>query len=333
VRDQGQSDAVPAALRPGVGPWDLAWLRAEGKRLSNAGRWGDADQLGSWNCVTPDKVADAARCVCRGAVFSLALEFGPDLPVLPGRPAPVHFLTLTGTDLMAGQTGDPPVVGFADDWVTMNLSCGTQWDGFTHVFFDGTTYNDTPAAAVSAHRGAARCSVAALAGTVATRAVLLDIARLAGRPWLEPGEAITPQMLDDAEASAGVVVGAGDVVLIRTGALSRVRMEQAWGDYAGLGPQPGLSVSTAAWFAGRDVAAVATDTWGVEVLPYEVTGTRAPLHQLLLARCGITLGEMFDLDALATDCAADGIAKMQFVGPPLPIRGAVNSPVNPLALK
>jgi kynurenine formamidase len=168
---------------------------------------------------------------------------------------------------------------------------------------------------------------------VATRAVLLDIARLAGRPWLEPGEAITPQMLDDAEASAGVVVGAGDVVLIRTGALSRVRMEQAWGDYAGLGPQPGLSVSTAAWFAGRDVAAVATDTWGVEVLPYEVTGTRAPLHQLLLARCGITLGEMFDLDALATDCAADGIAKMQFVGPPLPIRGAVNSPVNPLALK
>jgi kynurenine formamidase len=323
----------PDALRPGVGPWDLAWLRAEGKRLSNAGRWGDADEFGTWNCVTADKVASAAACVRRGAAFSLALEFGPDLPVLPGRPAPLHFLTLTGTDLAAGHPGEAPVVGFADDWVTMNLSCGTQWDGFTHVFFDGTTYNDTPAAAVSAHRGATRCSVTALSGVVATRAVLLDVPRLVGRPWLDPGEAITPPMLDDATAAARVPIGPGDVVLIRTGALTRVRAEKAWGDYAGLGPQPGLSVSTGAWFAARDVAAVATDTWGVEVLPYQVTGTRAPLHQLLLARCGITLGEMFDLDVLAADCADDGVAEMQLVAPPLPIRGAVNSPINPLALK
>jgi kynurenine formamidase len=323
----------PAALRPGDGPWDLAWLRAEGERLSNTGRWGENDQLGTWNCVTADKVAEAARCARRGAVFSLALEFGPGLPIAPGRPAPVHFLTLTGTDLVAGHRGEPPVVGFADDWVTMNLSCGTQWDGFSHVFFDGTTYNATPAAAVSAHRGAARCSVAALSGTVVTRAVLLDIARLVGRPWLGPGHAVTPAELDAAVASAGVTVGPGDVVLVRTGALTRVREERAWGNYAGLGPQPGLGVATAGWFAARDVAAVATDTWGVEVLPYEVSGTRAPLHQLLLARCGITLGEMFDLDALAVDCAADGVADLLFVAPPLPIAGAVNSPVNPLAVK
>ena len=76
-----------------------------------------------------------------------------------------------------------------------------------------------------------------------------------------------------------------------------------------------------------------SNTWGVEVMPYEVTGTAAPLHQLLLSRCGITLGEMFDLDALAADCAADGVSEMLFVAPPLPIVGAVNSPINPLAVK
>jgi len=279
-------------------------------------------------------VLEATACARRGAVFSLALDIGPDLPEAPGRPAPIHFLTLTGTDVAAAGAGRPvPSAAFADDWITMNLSCATQWDGFTHVFSDGTTYNATPASAVGARRGAQRCSVAALRSAVVTRAVLIDVAGGAGRPWLEPGEAVTPGDLDEAADRAGVPVGAGDVVLVRTGAIARVRAEGSWGDYAGLGPQPGLSVTTASWFADRDVAAVATDTWGVEVIPYEVTGTSAPLHQLLLSRCGITLGEMFDLDALAADCAADGVYEMLFVAPPLPITGAVNSPINPIAVK
>lgn len=319
---------------PGRGPFDLDWLREEGKRLSNAGRWGDEDELGTWNCVTPAKVSEATACARRGAVFSLALPIGPDLPETPGRALPLHFLTLTGTDVVAG-AGDrpPPVASFADDWITMNLSCATQWDGFTHVFSDGTTYNDTPASAVTARRGARRNSVSALSSAVVTRAVLLDVPALSGRPWLKPGEAITPAVLDEAVARAGTPVGPGDVVLVRTGAIARVRSEGGWGGYAGAAPQPGLSVTTAAWLAERDVAAVATDTWGVEVLPYEVTGTTAPLHQLLLCRCGITLGEMFDLEALAADCATDGVAEMLFVAPPLPISGAVNSPINPLAVK
>ena len=321
-------------LTPGRGPFDLDWLRREGKRLSNTGRWGDEDELGTWNCVTPDKVLEATGCARRGAVFSLALEIGPDLPETAGRPLPIHFLTLTGTDVAASAADGPPrVAGFADDWITMNLSCATQWDGFTHVFSDGTTYNDTPASAVSARRGARRNSVAALRSSVVTRAVLLDLPALTGRPWLDPGEGVTPGVLDEAVARAATPVGPGDVVLVRTGALARVRSDGTWDGYAGAGPQPGLSVTTAAWLAERDVAAVATDTWGVEVMPYEVTGTAAPLHQLLLCRCGITLGEMFDLEALAADCAVDGVHEMLFVAPPLPISGAVNSPINPLAVK
>lgn len=326
--------ATAGPLTPGRGPYDVDWLREEGKRLSNAGRWGDDDQLGTWNCVTAAKVREAAACARRGQVFSLALEIGPDLPETPGRPVPIHFLTLTGTDVAAsGGDRPPPIAGFADDWITMNLSCATQWDGFSHVFSDGTTYNDTPVSAVSARRGARRASVAALRAAVLTRAVLLDLPALSGRPWLDPGEAITPATLDEAVTRAGKPIGPGDVVLVRTGALARVRAEGAWAGYAGASPQPGLSVTTAAWLAERDVAAVATDTWGVEVMPYEVTGTTAPLHQLLLSRCGITLGEMFDLEALAADCAADGVLEMLLVAPPLPIAGAVNSPINPLAVK
>ena len=327
--------AESGALTPGRGPWDIDWLRAEGARLSNAGRWGDDDELGTWNCVTAAKVVEATGCARRGTVFSLALDIGPDLPEVPGRPRPIHFLTLTGTDLAAAaaDAGRPvPMFGYADDWITMNLSCATQWDGFTHVFSDGTTYNGVTASAVSARAGARRGSVASLRAAVVTRAVLLDVARLAGRPWLEPGEAITPAMLDAAVSRAGVAVGPGDVVLVRTGALARVREQGHWDGYAGA-PAPGLAVTTGAWLAERDVAAVATDTWGVEVMPYEVTGTAAPLHQILLSRCGITLGEMFDLDVLAADCAADGVYEMLFVAPPLPIVGAVNSPLNPLAVK
>jgi hypothetical protein len=81
------------------------------------------------------------------------------------------------------------------------------------------------------------------------------------------------------------------------------------------------------------VAAVATDTWGFEVMPYETANTVAPLHQILLSRCGITIGEMFDLEALALDCADDGVAECLLVAQPLPITGAVNAPINPLAVK
>lgn len=321
-----------ALLRDPAGPLDHAWVIAEGSRLSNAGRWGDDDELGTWNLVTPEKIRAAIATVRRGEVFSLALPFGSDGPQgPPGRPAPQHFLTLTGSDLLASATIRTP--GFADDWIMMNLSCSTQWDGFTHVFSEGTTYNNVGCETVTARTGASRNSVSALRQRVVSRGVLLDIPRLFGRAWLDPGEAITGEHLDACRASAGLEVAAGDVVLIRTGALARVREHGGWGDYAGNGPQPGMSATSAAWFADRDVAAVATDTWGFEVLPYETTDTVAPLHQILLSRCGITIGEMFDLEALAEDCARDRRYEFFFVAQPLPITGAVNAPINPLAIK
>jgi kynurenine formamidase len=316
---------------------DRAWVTAEAARLSNAGRWGDADEIGAWNCVDAKKIAQAVACVTKHQVFGLSLPFGADGPNSagpPGRSDPMHFLTMTGADLVAA-AGDGPInsPGFADDWVVMNLSCSTQWDGFTHVFMDGLTYNNLPASQVTANRGARRQSIAALRERVVTRSVLLDIPRLQGVEWLPGGFAIGPEHLDAACERQEVSVEPGDVVLVRTGALTRVRTRGTWADYAATGPQPGLGARSAAWLAERDVAAVATDTWGAEVLPYETHDTIAPLHQILLSRCGISIGEMFDLDALAADNAADGVHVALFVAPPLPITGAVNSPINPLAIK
>ncbi len=313
---------------------DRAWLTAEAERLSNAGRWGTDDEIGAWNLVDAAKVAQAVAGVRRGQVFSLSLPFGLDGPNSggpPGRSDPMHFMTMTGTDLVAGD-GAPVSPGFADDWVVMNLSCSTQWDGFAHVFMDGVTYNNLPAGQVTANRGARRQSVAALKDRVVTRSVLLDIARLEGVDWLPGGFAVDPEHLDAACAEQCVDVERGDVVLVRTGALTAVRATGTWAGYA-TSPQAGLGVRCGAWLAERDVAAVATDTWGAEVLPYQTSDTVAPLHQILLSRCGISIGEMFDLDALAADNAADGVHTALFVAPPLPITGAVNSPVNPLAIK
>jgi kynurenine formamidase len=114
--------------------------------------------------------------------------------------------------------------------------------------------------------------------------------------------------------------------------ISMCRERGSWGDYAG-GPAPGLSFHTAEWVHARELAAVATDTWAMEVQPNEIPDTYQPLHQVFIPNMGLTIGEIFNLDELADDCAADGVYEFFFVAPPLPITGAVGSPINPLAMK
>ena len=90
-----------------------------------------------------------------------------------------------------------------------------------------------------------------------------------------------------------------------------------WGDYAG-GGAPGLGLDSVGWVAGRDIAAVASDTWGLEVRPNETPDVAQPLHIVFIVHMGLWLGEIFDLEPLAEDCAADGAYEFMFCGPPLP---------------
>jgi kynurenine formamidase len=167
---------------------------------------------------------------------------------------------------------------------------------------------------------------------VSGRGVLLDVGRTYGEAGeLPDGFAITEEQLTATAEAHGVAVGRGDLVLVRTGQLARARRD-GWGDYAG-GPAPGLSFSTAGWLHGSEIAAIATDTWGFEVRPNEFEHAFQPLHQVVIPHLGLLIGEMWDPDALAEDCAADGVYEFWLTAAPLRVTGAVGSPVNPVAVK
>jgi kynurenine formamidase len=302
-------------------------VRALGKRLSNWGRWGDDDERGTTNLLTPERVAAAAALVRRGAVFDLGIPFDAQGPQT-GRGTrlnPIHLMSATGE----GQAF-PGGFRYADDYVVMPLQCATQWDGLAHVFYDDQLYNGFPASDVTP-RGTAHNAIDKQGKGLAGRGVLLDLARLRDVPWLAGGHVITPAELDAACAAQGVEVGAGDILMFRTG-WRRLLVEQ--GDREEfMGAEPGLGIACCEWLRERDVAAVCSDNWAIEVLPGEDPAVNLPVHMVLIRDVGLTLGEMFDLEELATNCAADGVWECFFCAPPLKVTGAVGSPINPLAIK
>jgi kynurenine formamidase len=267
-------------------------------------------------------------------VISCALPFddrGPQTG-LAGRHNPIHTMLADGGDALAGaQDFLPGGFRYADDSVTMPLQCGTQWDALAHVFYDGKMYNDRDMKLVTS-RGAMANSIDRVKDGVVGRGVLIDLPRFLKVQWLDDGTRILPQDLDACAEAFGVTVESGDIVLVRTGMMARCLEKKSWAGYCG-GPAPGLSVHCAHWLYEREVAAVATDTWGVEVIPNETPDCFQPLHMIALRNTGLLFGEIFQLEDLAAACAEDGNYAFLFVAPPLPITGAVGSPINPLAIK
>lgn len=301
-------------------------FRELGRQLSNWGRWGDDDERGTVNLITPERVAAASRLVRTGKVFDLGIPFDSNGPQ-PGvrRMNPVRLMAETGDDQhLRG------AFHFADDYVFMPLQAASQWDGLAHVFYDDQLYNGFPASSVGPH-GAHHCSIDKLAKGIVGRGVLLDIARLRGVEWLQAGEVITPDDLDAACAAQGVEVGAGDIVLFRTGWRRKFVTE---GDAASwMRGEPGLGLDCCRWLHERDVAVVASDNWAIEVLPGEIPDEMMPVHMVLIRDMGMTLGEILDFEELAEDCAQDGVWEFFCTAPPLKFTRAVGSPINPLAIK
>lgn len=304
------------------------------KAYSNWGRWGEDDVLGTLNFLDEAKRREAAALIRRGASFSLAQSFDMNGPQKGWRRRtnPVHTMLDTGTDAALGLQGFPHGLGGADDVIAMPLQCSTQWDGLGHIFDHGKTWNGRDAAKTVTSEGDLVTGIEHMAPHVAGRGVLLDVGRRIGEDGeLPDGFAITEEHLTATAEAQGVSVGRGDIVLVRTGQLARARRD-GWGDYAG-GPAPGLSFTTAGWLHGSEIAAIATDTWGFEVRPNEFDVAFQPLHQVAIPNIGLLIGEMWDLDTLAEDCAADGAYEFWLTAAPLPITGAVGSPINPIAIK
>jgi kynurenine formamidase len=307
------------------------------ERYSNWGRWGEGDERGTTNLITPMIVTEASRRVSRGQVVPLGLEFNQQGPQTGanGRFNCLRFSVATGADHVVGAqqwAGEPLPrnFGFADDTVVLHLQSATHWDSLAHIFHHGRMYNGFPAEAVSA-AGSPYNGSEALKGTLTGRGVLLDLPRSKNLPWLEDGYAITAEDLEAAAEFGGVEIRSGDMVLLRTGMMARC-LEQGWGTYAG-GDAPGLSFFTIPWLHERGIAAVAADTWGVEVRPNELPDSFQPFHIPTVVYMGLLLGEMFALDTLAELCADDGDYEMLVVAPPLAVTGTAGAPPCPVAIR
>jgi kynurenine formamidase len=302
-------------------------VRDVGKRLSNWGRWGDDDQIGTLNFIGEAEVKAALSLPQRGRVISCAIDFNADGPMPDrGRYNPRHLMVETGAGMNL-----PGGFCYADDVLEMSLQSATQWDGLSHVHYDGQMYNGKSSSLITSF-GAGANAITEVCNGIVGRAVLLDIARLKGRDYLEPGTSISPEDLDECASQEGVEIRTGDIVMVRTGTVGRAVAAGAWESSFVFGPSAGLAFECADWLHTKEVAAVACDNVAVEVMPGPITDCLMPLHMVCLRDIGLTFGEIFNLDPMAEACAASGTYEALLTAPPLPITGAVGSPVNPLVI-
>ena len=313
---------------------DLAAIETASRELSNWGRWGDDDQIGTLNNVTPADIVDAARLVRKGKVFALGLSLKEPIQsgLFGGRWNPIHTMLATGTDAVLGNQDEPaPYLRYADDAINMPCQASTQWDALCHIFMGDKMYNGFDASLVDV-KGAKKNGIEHVRDKMVGRGVLLDVARYKQVESLDDGYAISRDDLDGCAASQGVEIRKGDFVIVRTGHQERCLTKGDWSGYAG-GSAPGFGFETCYWLKEKDIAAICSDTWGCEVRPNETNDANQPWHCVVIPAIGISMCEIFYLKELAQDCADDKIYEFFFSAPPLHLPGGAGSPINPQAIK
>jgi kynurenine formamidase len=310
----GQGDAASQATssRPLVSQarYD-AWL----KELSNWGRWGKDDELGTLNLITPAKRRAALALVKEGVPVSLSTNTFFEKAV--DTPCPAEWaMTSAREDGATDRVAFPCIHGAAS----------THIDSLAHTFFAGKMWNgyDT-SGLVTMQKGAAKNSVMPMKGGITTRAVLYDIARLKGVPYLAPGDRIFPEDMEAWERQAGVRVGPGDALVLRWG---------RYGRRAKLGPEEcaaGLDNSILPWLKQRDVALVVWETAGYTPQPAGDLFRNA-VHNFIQAILGIHVLDRADLEALSEAAASRNRWEFMLTVNPLALPNATGSPVNPIAL-
>jgi kynurenine formamidase len=299
------------------------------------GLFGDDDEIGLWNLVTPEKTAEAAKLVRKGAVFSLNApldELQRPLFWFRGPPRRTMFDCSSGMRVSYDE--------YLDNFCPQSSS---QWDGHRHVchpalgFYNGVTHDEVLA------EGSLKLGIQNLAERgIATRGVLLDVGRFLeaqGTPLdYHSSQTIDAATLEACRKAQGVEIRTGDLLLFRTGWLDWLRKQPAnvQTELAEHLVVPGLLAGRemAAYLWDLHIAAIATDLIAVEAWPPVVTDpNRGFFHIQLITYFGMNLGELWDLDKLAADCAADGVYEFMVTSAPLNIRGGVGSPPNALALK
>ena len=293
------------------------------RAVSTWGRWGEHDQRGALNELTPERVAAATRLVRDGVTVSLSLPLNTKEAADNPEPA-VHRMTLRES-FVAGSRS----VQLAKDYVGADYHNDghSHIDAFCHVGYEGSLYNGVPTDAVTDH-GATADSIEVLENGLIGRGVLLDIPRLRALPWLEPGEHVFREDLEAAEREQGVSVGAGDILLVRTGLAKRLADLGAWETAKA---KPGLHPRAMPFLGERGVAALGCDG-NSDTAPSTTEGVAFPIHVLALNAMGAHLLDYLQLEDLAVACEQAGRWEFLFIAAPLRITGGTGSPVNPLAI-
>jgi kynurenine formamidase len=295
--------------------------------LKNWGKWGPNDARGTLNYITPDKVAAAARLVKTGRSVSMEIPIntvaGPDNP----NPAIYYMNTTHDIDVGAGEG-----LHFATDFLGMQFhgDCHTHIDALCHIAYNGELYNGRPSDLVTA-RGALGLDITAYGSGIVGRGVLIDIPRLRGVKWLEPGEMVGAAEIEAAEAAEGVWLGEGDVMVFRTGHHRRRLELGAWDPgYTG-GGRAGLDPFSMTLLHERKVAVFLPDGDG-ETVPANVEGIYYPIHPLQVTAMGMCVADSLNLEDLARACEEEGRWEFLVTLAPLQIPRVTGSPFNPIAI-
>lgn len=286
--------------------------------LSNWGRWGKEDEQGAINLITPAKRKQAMGMVKEGVSFSLARDAEKEKAV--DNPAPfIHQMTRTGVNNTATSSGDLFTIshhGYAH----------THMDSLCHFFYKSRMYNGYPQELVT-DKGASKLGVNNFKNGILTRGILMDIPRLKGVDYLEPGTPIYPEDLDAWEKKAGLKVRSGDVVFIRTG---RWALRDAKGPWSVSGKSAGLHATCARWLKSRDVAMLGSDA-ASDVMPSGVEGVNQPIHTLVLVAMGMPIFDNCDLELVSREANRRQRWEFLLTASPIAVPGATGSALNPIA--
>jgi kynurenine formamidase len=291
--------------------------------VSNWGRWDDDGERGALNHLTRARIVAAARLVRTGTTITLSQPLktraGIDVP----EPADHHMTMLTDVDIGSGS------VRFAKDYVGVDYHNDghNHIDAFSHVAYHGRLYGGTSDKSVTSE-GAGVGSIEVLKDGLVGRGVLLDVPRVRGVSWIEPGDHVFREDLEAAERAQGVRVGTGDILLVRTGHTRRQAEREPW-DTAKA--KAGLHPTVATFLAERCVAVLGSDG-NNDTAPSTTEGVAFPIHVLAINAMGIHLLDYLQFEDLVGRCEEAGSWEFLFAAAPLRIVRGTGSPLNPTAI-
>ena len=293
------------------------------RALSTWGRWGPDDDAGALHQLTAERRAAAARLVRDGVSITLSLPLNTHLAVNNPKPADHYMTELRPRDAASGS------LHFCKDYIGLDYHNDghTHIDALCHVVYGGSLYNGQPAAAVTS-QGAGVDTIDVLKDGLVGRGVLLDVPRLRGVPWLEPGEHVFRDDLEAAEAEQGVSVEDGDILLVRTGHARRLAELGPWDTTTA---KAGLHPTALPFIAERGVAALGSDG-NSDTAPSSTEGVAFPIHVLALNAMGLHLLDYLQFEDLVERCEETGRWEFLFAAAPLRIPGGTGSPLNPTAV-